>query len=211
MATFVLVPGAGGMAWYWYRMVPLIRAAGHEAIAVDLPGGDRRAGLAAYADIVIRAIAERTDVVLVAQSLAGFTAPLVCARTPMRMIVFRERDDPETGRDARCVVGSDRSRRSSRKRCSPPPMRRNSICRHTSCMTCLRKCCAPVRNSLARKPRPFSPSHVVSRACPISPFMSWRERTTAFFQSNFNDASRVKGSGSRWSESPVNTSSRCRS
>ena len=57
MATFVLVPGAGGMAWYWYRMVPLIRAAGHEAIAVDLPGGDRRAGLAAYADIVIRAIA----------------------------------------------------------------------------------------------------------------------------------------------------------
>ena len=38
--------------------------------------------------IVIRAIEERSDVILVVQSLAGFTAPLVCARTPMRMVVF---------------------------------------------------------------------------------------------------------------------------
>ena len=88
MALFVLVPGAGGMAWYWHRAVPLIRAAGHEPVAVDLPGDDRRAGLATYADIVIRTIAERSDVVLVAQSLAGFTAPLVCARAPVRMVVL---------------------------------------------------------------------------------------------------------------------------
>jgi hypothetical protein len=85
MATFVLVPGAGGMAWYWHRAVPLVRAAGHEPIAVDLPGDDSRAGLAEYADIIIRALAERRDVVLVAQSLAGFTAPLVCARKSVRM------------------------------------------------------------------------------------------------------------------------------
>ena len=38
MATFVLVPGAGGMAWYWHRVAPLIHTAGHEAVAVDLPG-----------------------------------------------------------------------------------------------------------------------------------------------------------------------------
>jgi len=88
MATFVFVPGAGGMAWYWHRVVPLIRAAGHEPIAVELPGDDRHAGLAVYADIVIRAIAERSDVVLVAQSLAGFTAPLVCARARVRKVIF---------------------------------------------------------------------------------------------------------------------------
>jgi pimeloyl-ACP methyl ester carboxylesterase len=88
MATFVLVPGAGGMAWYWHRVAPLIRAAGHEAIAVDLPGDDRNCGLAVYADIVIHAIAKRNDVILVAQSLAGFTAPLVCVRAPVQMIVF---------------------------------------------------------------------------------------------------------------------------
>ena len=88
MSSFVLVPGAGGMAWYWHRMVPLIRAVGHEAIPVDLRSDDGRAGLTVSADIVIRAIAKRTDIVLVAQSLAGFTAPLVCARAPVRMLVL---------------------------------------------------------------------------------------------------------------------------
>jgi len=100
MASFVLVPGAGGMAWYWHRAVPLIRAAGHEPIAVDLPGDDEHAGLAAYADIVIRAIAERRDVILVAQSLAGFTVPLVFARAPVRMIVFVNAMIPRPGETA---------------------------------------------------------------------------------------------------------------
>jgi hypothetical protein len=40
---FVLIPGAGGVAWYWHRVVPLLREAGHGAIAVDLPGDDERA------------------------------------------------------------------------------------------------------------------------------------------------------------------------
>ena len=100
MALFVLVPGAGGMAWYWHRVVPLLGSAGHQAIAVDLPGDDRDAGLAAYADIVIRAIAERSDAILVAQSLAGFTAPLVCARAPVRMLVFVNAMIPKPGETA---------------------------------------------------------------------------------------------------------------
>ena len=100
MATFVLVPGAGGMAWYWHRVVPLIRAAEHEAIAVDLPGDDRSSGLAVYADIVIRAIAQPSDVILVAQSLGGFTAPLVCARAPVRKVVFVNAMIPEPGETA---------------------------------------------------------------------------------------------------------------
>jgi pimeloyl-ACP methyl ester carboxylesterase len=100
MASFILVPGAGGMAWYWHRVAPLIRAAGHHAIAVDLPGDDKRCGLAAYADIVIRAIAERSDVILVAQSLAGFTIPLVCVRAPVRMLVFVNAMIPKPGETA---------------------------------------------------------------------------------------------------------------
>src|SRR5690349_19916960 len=100
MASFVLVPGAGGMAWYWHRVVPLIVAAGHKPIAVDLPADDRDAGLAKYADIVTRAIAERGDVILVAQSLAGFTAALVCARAPLRMVVFVNAMIPKPGETA---------------------------------------------------------------------------------------------------------------
>jgi len=100
MALFVLVPGAGGMAWYWHRVVPLLGSAGHQAIVVDLPGDDRDAGLAAYADIVIRAIAERSDAILVAQSLAGFAAPLVCARARVRMLVFVNAMIPKPGETA---------------------------------------------------------------------------------------------------------------
>jgi pimeloyl-ACP methyl ester carboxylesterase len=88
MATFVLVPGAGGIAWYWHRVVPLLEEAKHDAIAVDLPGDDDRAGLSAYADRVIAAMGTRNDVVLVAQSLGGFTAPLVCERVRVHMLVF---------------------------------------------------------------------------------------------------------------------------
>jgi len=88
MSTFVLVPGAGGAAWYWSRVVPRLAAAGHEAIAVDLPGDDNSSGLAEYAALVVDAIADRSGVVLVAQSLGGFTAPLVCERAHLGGLVF---------------------------------------------------------------------------------------------------------------------------
>lgn len=99
MASFVLIPGAGGVAWYWHRVVPLFEAAGHEAIAVDLPGDDEHAGLAAYADIVIKAIGDRRAV-LVAQSLGGFTAPLVCERVPVESLVLVNAMIPVPGETA---------------------------------------------------------------------------------------------------------------
>ncbi len=88
MSTFVLIPGAGGTAWYWHRVAPLLREAGHEAIPVDLPGDDPAAGLPEYTRLVIDAIGGHDDVVLVAQSLGGFTAPLVAAKVPVRSLVF---------------------------------------------------------------------------------------------------------------------------
>lgn len=83
MTSYVLIPGAGGAAWYWHRVVPLLEAAGHEGIAVDLPGDDETAGLAEYASLVAAAAGTATqpdDLVLVAQSLGGFTAPLAAER-----------------------------------------------------------------------------------------------------------------------------------
>lgn len=99
MADFVFVPGAGGVAWYWHRVVPLVEEAGHEAIAVELPGDDEQAGLSAYADRVLEAIGRR-QVVLVAQSLGGFAAPLVCARIRVRMLVFVNAMIPVPGETA---------------------------------------------------------------------------------------------------------------
>jgi pimeloyl-ACP methyl ester carboxylesterase len=74
---YVLVPGAGGAAWYWHRVVPLLEAAGHEAVPVDLPGDDESAGLPEYADLVLDVARGHLDVVLVGQSLGAFTVPLV--------------------------------------------------------------------------------------------------------------------------------------
>jgi pimeloyl-ACP methyl ester carboxylesterase len=88
MTTFVLIPGAGGVAWYWSRLVPLLEQAGHRAIAVDLPGDDESAGLPEYADLVVAAVGADDDVVVVAQSLGGFTAAEVCQRIALRELVF---------------------------------------------------------------------------------------------------------------------------
>ena len=100
MSTFVLVPGAGGAAWYFSRLVPLLEQTAHQAIAVDLPGGDERAGLCDYADIVVAAIGKRSDVALVAQSLGGFTAAVVAQRVRLEAIVFVNAMIPNPGETA---------------------------------------------------------------------------------------------------------------
>ena len=87
-STFILVPGAGGDAFYWHRVVPLLRDAGHEAVAVDLPAGEDGAGLAAYADAIAGAMGDHRDVVLVAQSMGAFSAPLAAARGSVSRIVL---------------------------------------------------------------------------------------------------------------------------
>ena len=108
--TFVLVPGAGGMAWYWHRLVPELRRLGADAVAVDLPADDDTAGLATYADVVVAAAQDTADVVLVAQSMGGLTAPLVCDRLPVRLLVLLNAMVPrpgETGGDWWAATGHD--------------------------------------------------------------------------------------------------------
>ncbi len=95
--TFVLVPGAGGVGWYWHRVVPLLEAAGNRVVAVDLPAGDERAGLAEYADAIVAAADGAPDVVLVAQSLGGFSAPLAVDRLDVRRIVLVNAMVPRSG------------------------------------------------------------------------------------------------------------------
>lgn len=88
MATYALIPGAGGDPWDWYLLAQELEARGHDVVAVQLPAGDESAGWNEYADAVVGAIGDRRDVVLVAQSLAGFTAPLVAERVPVDLIVL---------------------------------------------------------------------------------------------------------------------------
>jgi pimeloyl-ACP methyl ester carboxylesterase len=77
MSFYVLLPGAGGDAWYWHLVEPRLRDLGHEVVAVDLPAADEAAGLREYADVARDAIGDRGDAIVVAQSMAGFSAPLL--------------------------------------------------------------------------------------------------------------------------------------
>jgi pimeloyl-ACP methyl ester carboxylesterase len=97
MASYVLVPGAGGDEWYWHRLVPALRERGHDAVAVALPAADDSAGWSEYADVIVDAIGDRPEPVLVAQSLGGFSAPLACARKPVEQIVLLNAMIPKPG------------------------------------------------------------------------------------------------------------------
>ena len=80
-----LIPGAGGSAWYWHRVAPLLP----DAIAIDLPAADDSADLSTYADTVVDAVSGASEpLVLVAQSMGAFTAPMVASRVPVASIVL---------------------------------------------------------------------------------------------------------------------------
>lgn len=100
MATYVLIPGAGGAAWFWHPVHRRLEAAGHEVIAVDLPAADDTAGLSAYCDTVVAAIGQRAGVILAAHSFGGFTAPLVCERVPVALMVLVNAMTPKPGESA---------------------------------------------------------------------------------------------------------------
>ena len=88
MSTFVLIHGAGDGGWYWHLVEAELRAHGHDAVAPDLPADDETAELTDYAEAVVQAVGQRTDLVVVGQSFGAFTAPLVAARLPVRVLVL---------------------------------------------------------------------------------------------------------------------------
>lgn len=100
--TFVLIPGAGGSAWYWHLVEAKLRQRGIEAIPVALPAADDSAGLAEYAAAVVHTVRKRKlqRLVLVAQSLGGFTAPLVCEQIPIQGLVMVNAMIPKPGETA---------------------------------------------------------------------------------------------------------------
>jgi pimeloyl-ACP methyl ester carboxylesterase len=106
VATYVLIHGAGSDSWYWHRVVRRLEARGHACVAVDLPCDDDAAGLKDYVRAVVDAVgaagadADRRDLIVVAQSLGGFTAPLVCAQIPVQLLVLVAAMVPRPGESA---------------------------------------------------------------------------------------------------------------
>lgn len=97
MATYALIPGGGGDPWEWHRLVPELEARGQEAIAIQLPAEDDSAGWSEYADAVAKALRDRTEVIVVGESMGGFTAPIVCTRRPVDLLVLLNAMIPAPG------------------------------------------------------------------------------------------------------------------
>jgi pimeloyl-ACP methyl ester carboxylesterase len=119
MATYVLIHGAGDVAWYWHLLKAELRNRGHDVVAPDLPCEDDSAGLTEYADTVVAAIKERSDLVVVAQSFGVFTAPLVCERVPVDLLVLLAGMVPSPGEppdDWPANTGYERARREQDER-----------------------------------------------------------------------------------------------
>ena len=87
IATFALIHGAGDGGWYWHLVADELRARGHDAVAPDLPADDE-ADLWTYADTVVEAIDGGSELVVVGQSFGAFTAPLVCDRIPVELLIL---------------------------------------------------------------------------------------------------------------------------
>jgi pimeloyl-ACP methyl ester carboxylesterase len=90
--TFVLVHGAWQGAWAWETIVPRLEAAGHGAIAVDLPGNghDETPPAGVDVDLYARHIASIIDgitgpVVLVGHSMGGTAVAQACEQRPERI------------------------------------------------------------------------------------------------------------------------------
>ncbi len=160
---FVLGPGGRARA---------AGGAGTTTVAMDLPCDDDAAGLAEYTDAVVDAIGDRRDdLVLVAQSLGGFTAPLVAERVPVAAHRARDGDGPAARRDRRRVVGQHRHTLRPWPRWASPTTARDAVHPRRARRTCWRppgrlatSRATPMEEAvaarrLARRPHPLPALH----------------------------------------------------
>ena len=89
MARFLLLHGACHGGWCWDTVAEILRSAGHQTTAPDLPCEDPAAGLGASADAAVASLQGAVDdVVVVAHSLGALVAPLVAHRLPVRRMTM---------------------------------------------------------------------------------------------------------------------------
>lgn len=119
MATILLIHGAWHGAWCWDRLAPLLRAAGHDVIAPDLPAhGDDptpwwRASLGAYARRACDAARPAGRVIAVGHSLGGLVITEAAVREPERFagLVYLCAFAPLRGESLMSLSRSDRETR----------------------------------------------------------------------------------------------------
>lgn len=88
---FLFLHGSWHGAWCWHKVLPRIRAAGHAATAIDLPGRGRApapawsVGLARMVRAAERALAPNAKTTVVVHSRNGIVASSLAERAPDRI------------------------------------------------------------------------------------------------------------------------------
>jgi pimeloyl-ACP methyl ester carboxylesterase len=111
MSRYVLVHGAFGGAWCWEPIIPALEAAGHTAVAIDLPGagGDRtpveEITLASCAAPVCEALTEPS--ILVGSSMGGIVITQAANERPanVEQLVFVCAFMPANGQSLLDIAG----------------------------------------------------------------------------------------------------------
>jgi pimeloyl-ACP methyl ester carboxylesterase len=92
MSIFLLVHGGCHGAWCWTKLIPELRARGHDALAIDLPGHGEdltppeRVTFEDYVSAIIAALERLGEApVLLGHSLAGVMISAVAERVPERL------------------------------------------------------------------------------------------------------------------------------
>ncbi|KAF8051068.1 hypothetical protein N665_1809s0007 [Sinapis alba] len=105
---FVLVHGVCHGAWYWYKIIPHLEAAGHSVVAVDLAASgiskikvEEIQSLEDYSKPLLEVLSSDDDeeqVILVAHSMGGIPAALAADIFPLKIacIVFLTATMPDT-------------------------------------------------------------------------------------------------------------------
>ena len=114
-ATIVLVHGAWSDATAWQAVLPLLKAQGHEVIAVNLPGHGTdetsfaNISLQSYVDAVKNAIGDRKNVVLVGHSMAGLVISEVAEEIPgqIKELVYLAAYLPQNGESLLSLAKQD--------------------------------------------------------------------------------------------------------
>jgi pimeloyl-ACP methyl ester carboxylesterase len=117
MSTYLLIHGAWHGGWCWRKVVPLLEAKGHKALAADLPGhGDDRTPTASvtlksYTDRIREIASAQTEpVILVGHSMGGMAITQAAENCPrkIRALVYMCAFLPRNGDSLTTWASQDR-------------------------------------------------------------------------------------------------------
>src|SRR5688500_8336402 len=100
MATFVLIPGAGTDPRVYDATIHELRFLGYDGLAPPLPLEDPDARPSDHAAAVASASVDRSDLVVVAQSLGAFAGPLAAEQVHAKLLILLAPMIPAPGETA---------------------------------------------------------------------------------------------------------------